>query len=73
LDILSCPCGKKSIEFKNGTLGQISGQTNFRPVLSDSERIITWLCDGCYPKAHELALALHAIVKDKHLHFFNLL
>lgn len=70
---LTCTCGKESVEVPSGiTMGDISTRTNFRPVNSFVGETI-WLCNDCYKKVHELALAILKIVKDENLYFLNLL
>lgn len=70
---LTCTCGKESVEALPGTtMGDISTQTNFRPVNSYTGDTI-WLCSDCYKRANELALAILKIVKDEYLYFPNLL
>ena len=69
---LTCTCGKISSSFDTNNVGEIRTQTAFFPLFSNTGGL-NWLCGDCYEKVHQLALAIHEIVKDEFLHFGSLL
>jgi hypothetical protein len=72
VSFVSCPCGKQSTVKQNGFVSEIRKASGFEPILSNVKSMI-WLCPECYHKTHELALAIHAIIKDEHVDFPSLL
>ncbi|WP_275372698.1 hypothetical protein [Clostridium tertium] len=64
--IIKCSnCGKEATA-KDGTIGNIENQTQYRAVFG-MDCDIYWLCPSCKDKAQELAEELISMLGDKHI------
>lgn len=73
LMVLVCTCSKKSKEIQQASnVGETAKQTGFVPLITH-EGSFVWLCGTCFDAAHELAIKIQNIVKNRHLYFPGLL